>query len=134
MSQDTRNQIMELEDTFWRRMIAGHHSAAAQMLTQRSVLSGDRGALVITHDDYINLAKLTPESAQLKDFRLEDVDIVMPNDDVAVISYTALSVFNTNGQTHTQRSAVTTTWVRSSETWLAAAHTDTPLAEIPAPA
>ena len=66
---------------------------------------------------------------QLKSFLLDDVKVIFPAENVAVIAYTVTEEMEVEGKPLTMKAADATTWVRQDGEWMAALHTESLLGD-----
>lgn len=122
-------QIIDLEQEFWRTIMEKDTDASVAMLPDRSMVVGAQGAAVLTRDDYRRMAEQAEGSWKLKSFRLDDVSVMFPRADVAVIAYTVTEEMDVEDQSLTLKAADTTTWVREDGGWRACLHTESLLGD-----
>ncbi|MBK5571343.1 nuclear transport factor 2 family protein [Ensifer sp. SSB1] len=90
---------------------------------------GAQGAAVLTRDDYRRMAEQAENSWKLKSFRLDDVSVIFPREDVAVIAYTVTEEMDVDGEPLTLKAADATTWIRENGGWRASLHTESVLGD-----
>ena len=81
---------------------------------------------MLTRDDYRGMAR---QGDRLKSFSFDDVKVIFPAEDVAVIAYTVTEEMEIEGKPLTLKAADATTWVRQNGEWLAALHTESVLGD-----
>lgn len=119
-----RQEIIDLEQEFWRTIMDKDTEASVAMLPERSIVVGAQGASVLTRDDYRRMAEQAEGSWSLRSFRLDDVSVIFPREDVAVIAYTVTEEMEVEGQPLTLKAADATTWIRENGGWVAVLHTE----------
>jgi hypothetical protein len=124
MTKADEKKIIDLEQRFWRTMVDKDTEASVAMLPEESIVAGPQGAAVLTRDDFRSMARQGESLWQLKSFRLDDVRVIFPVEDVAVIAYTVTEEMEVEGKPLTLKAADATTWVRQDGEWLAALHTE----------
>ena len=124
MSGD-KQTIIDLETRFWQSMVDKDAKLAKSMIAQECLLTGPMGATKIDPDRYESLT----EEGQwtLRSFRLSDVDVIMPSDEVAVIAYKVHQKGEMKGKPMDMKCADSSTWVRAGKSWKCALHTETML-------
>lgn len=124
MSGD-KQTIIDLETRFWQSMVDKDAKLAKSMIAQECLLTGPMGATKIDPDRYESLT----EEGQwtLRSFRLSDVDVIMPSDEVAVIAYKVHQKGEMKGKPMDMKCADSSTWVRDGRAWKCALHTETML-------
>lgn len=128
------DSILELETKFWDAMKAKDADAAAQMIADPSMAVGPMGTVKMNPDIY---RKMTKEGDwALTSYRLDDVEVVFPNETTAIIGYKVHQKGELKGQPMDLHCADSTVWVRDGMDWKVALHSETILqpAKQPEPA
>ncbi|SFM83588.1 nuclear transport factor 2 family protein [Variovorax sp. OV329] len=128
--QDTAQQLIDLEKKFWQSMVAQDTDAALSLLDQQALMVSPHGMMKFDHAQYRQMAE--QGTMVLKDFDLADFEMLMPTQDLAILSYRvkqSMAPRGKDGQSKTEEMADTSTWVRKDDQWHCVAHTETPLAE-----
>ena len=105
-------------------MLEKDTETSVSMLVDTSVVAGAQGFSILSHDDYRGMAKQSEGMYELKSFKLGDMKVTFPSDDVAVVAYKAQAEMTVEGKPMTLEAADATTWVRKNGEWLAALHTE----------
>jgi hypothetical protein len=129
MSKKDEKTIIALENKFWQTMVDKDTDASVAMLADKSIVTGSQGLALLTHDDYRGMAAQGERLWTLKSFKLDDVKVTFPADDVAVIAYKVTEEMEVEGKPVTLKAADATTWVRKGSKWLAALHTESVLGD-----
>jgi Domain of unknown function (DUF4440) len=129
MAKNNEKTIIELETKFWQSIQDKNTDAAVAMLDDKSVVAGAQGLALLSHDDYRGMAKHGEKMWNLKSFKLDDVKVTFPIEDVAVIAYKVTEEMDVEGKPLILKAADTTTWVRKGGKWLAALHTESLLGD-----
>jgi hypothetical protein len=129
MARTDEQKIIDLEKKFWRTMVDKDIEGSVAMLAGESIVAGSQGTARLTHDDYRGMAKQGDSLWQLKSFQLDDLKVMFPSDDVAVIAYTVTEEMEVEGEPVTLKAADATTWIRQDGEWLAALHTESVLGD-----
>lgn len=129
MARKDEKAIIELETKFWQSMVDKDTDTSAAMLTEKSIVTGAQGLALLSRDDYRGMAKQGERLWKLKSFKLDDVKVTFPADNVAVIAYKVTEDMEVEGKPLTLTAADATTWVRKDDTWLAALHTESVLGD-----
>ena len=124
-----KQEIVELENRFWQSIVDDDIDASVALLDERSVVTGAQGVTTISHDKYRAMARQGGRTWVLKSFKLDDVQVSFPADDVAVIAYKVTEDMEVEGKPLTLKAADATTWVRKQGEWLAALHTESLLGD-----
>jgi hypothetical protein len=129
MAKKDAKSIIELETKFWQSMVDKDTDAAVAMLDDKSMVTGARGLALLSHNDYRGMAKQGESLWNLKSFKLDDVKVTFPAEDVALIAYKVTEEMEVEGKPLTLKAADATTWVRKGGKWLAALHTESLLGD-----
>ena len=129
MAQPDEQKIIDLEHKFWRAIVDKDVEGSIAMLAAESIVAGAQGAALLTHDDYRGMARQGDSLWQLKSFQLDDVKVMFPSDDVAVIAYLVTEEMEVEGKPLTLKAADATTWIRQDGEWVAALHTESVLGD-----
>lgn len=119
--------VIDLERRFWQSMVDDDTDTALELLAEPSMLVSGYGAMKFDHAAYRKMAE--NGSMKIRSYELSDVQVLFPNDDIAVATYRVKQVVQTKGQSKgvAQQMADSSTWVRSDGRWRCVMHTETPL-------
>jgi ketosteroid isomerase-like protein len=121
--------IEKLETRFWQSMVDKDPETAMTMIADQSLIAGPAGVMKITPKKY---GEMTREGDwTLKSFEFDDLEVVFPSDDVAVIAYKVRQKGDMKGEKMDLRCADTSTWVKQDGEWKCSAHTETILDHMP---
>ena len=109
------NEIEQLEQQFWQSMVDGKAGVATGMLTEPAVMVSGHGTMQFDHAGYEKMAR--DDRHKLVGFKLSDMNVMFPRDDVAVATYRAAQSVESNGKAATMEACESTTWVRLHEGW-----------------
>ncbi|MBT1159434.1 nuclear transport factor 2 family protein [Aminobacter anthyllidis] len=129
MTHSEEQKIIDLEQKFWSAMVDKDVEGSVAMLTEESIVAGAQGTALLRHDDYRGMARQGESLWQLKSFQLDNVKVMFPSQDVAVIAYTVTEEMEVEGEPVTLKAADATTWIRRNGEWLAALHTESVLGD-----
>ncbi|MBB3710347.1 hypothetical protein FHS67_006711 [Aminobacter aminovorans] len=129
MTHSEKQEIIDLEQKFWRAMVDKDVEGSVAMLAEESIVAGAQGTALLRHDDYRGMARQGESHWQLKSFQFDDVKVMFPSKDVAVIAYTVTEEMEVEGEALTLKAADATTWIRDDGSWLAALHTESVLGD-----
>ena len=121
MKQD-RRQIEELENAFWQSMVDDNPKLAAGMLAERALMVSGHGAMSFDPAGYLKMAN--DPSHKLLDYTLSDMDVLFPNEDVAIATYKADQLVEKDGKSMSMQVVDSSTWVRNGDGWKCVAHTE----------
>lgn len=110
MEQHDTQQIIDLECRFWRAMVDKDIEGSVAMLAEESIVAGAQGTMMLRHDDYRGMARQGDSQWQLKSFQLDDIKVMFPSKDVAVVAYTVTEEMEVEGKPLTLKAADATTW------------------------
>ena len=129
MAHPDERKIIDLEERFWNAMVDKDIEGSVAMLAKESIVAGAQGTALLRHDDYRGMARQGDSLWQLKSYQLDDVKVMFPAKDVAVIAYTVTEDMEVEGKPLTLKAADATTWIRQDGEWLAALHTESVLGD-----
>jgi hypothetical protein len=128
MQKPNSNELIDLENRFWRSIVDEDTDVALGMLDEPALMVSAHGAMKFDHATYRRMAE--QGSQVVKSFELSDVDVVFPNDDTAILTYhvkQAVAPRGEPGSATEQEMADTSTWVRKGGQWRCVMHTETPV-------
>ena len=131
--QQTAQTLIDLETRFWRSLVDEDIPTALAMLAEPSLMVSSHGAMKFDHAQYRKMAEQGP--MVLTDFKLGDIDVVFPTDDVAVLTYRVRQSVGKRGGKEpgsVEEMADSSTWVRKGDQWQCVMHTETPLEAVKA--
>lgn len=117
-----RRQIEELEYAFWQSMVDNNPKLAAGMLADRALMVSGHGTLSFDPAGYLKMAN--DPSHKLLDYTLSDMDVLFPNEDVAIATYKAEQLVEHDGKSTAMHVVDSSTWVRTDGDWKCVAHTE----------
>ena len=117
-----RQQIEQLENAFWQSMVDNQPKVATGMLADKALMVSGHGAMSFDHDGYTKMA--SDRSHKLVDFKLSDMDVLFPNDDVAIATYKVDQKVEHEGKPMMMKAVDSSTWIRQGEGWKCVAHTE----------
>ena len=126
--QKAAQTLIDLETRFWRSLVDEDVPAALSMLAEPSLMVSSHGAMRFDHAQYRKMAEQGPEV--LTDFKLGDIDVLFPTDDVAVLTYRVRQSVGKRGAKEpgsVEEMADSSTWVRKGDQWQCVMHTETAL-------
>ena len=117
-----QQEIEKLEQAFWQSMVDGKVEVATGMLTEPAVMVSGHGTHKFDHAAYEKMA--ADDSYRLVDFKLSDMDVVFPRDDLAIATYRASQSMEKAGRKLQMQAFDSSTWIRQREGWKCVAHTE----------
>jgi hypothetical protein len=123
MANATKDEILALEKSYWDAMKRKDGKRAAQLSGKIALTTGARGVASIPKD---KMGKMTEEGDwSLESYDFDDVEVVAPAPDVAIIAYTVTQNVTMNGKPQQFRAADSSTWIRGADGWECHAHSET---------
>lgn len=119
---DTKREIEQLEHAFWQSMVDNDPKVATGMLAERALMVSGHGAMAFDHAGYTKMAK--DPSHKLLDYSLSEMDVLCPNDDVAIATYKVDQQVEYDGKPMAMQAVDSSTWVRDGGNWKCVAHTE----------
>ena len=119
---DATREIETLERAFWQSMVDGDPTVATGMLAERALMVSGHGAMAFDHDGYTRMAN--DPSHKLLAFDLSHLEVLFPSDDVAIATYKVEQKVEYDGKPRTMQAVDSSTWVRGTDGWKCAAHTE----------
>jgi hypothetical protein len=124
-AKPTREDIIDLEKSYWDAMKAKDGKASAALSGATSIVSGARGVMSIPKS---KMGKMTEEGKwTLKSYAFDDIEVAMPTNDVAIIAYTVKQKVEMDGKPQEMHAADMSAWVRGPDGWECHAHSETML-------
>ena len=117
-----RSEIELLERQFWQSMLDRDVDAASALIAESFIVTGAQGVAVMNRDTFVKV--MADGQWTLHSFSFEDVEIVHPTKDVAVIGYRVRETVTVDGEKLTITCADASTWVRGPDGWLCVLHTE----------
>lgn len=119
---DAKREIERLEHAFWQSMVDNKPTIATGLLAERALMVSGHGAMAFDHAGYTRM-QLDP-SHKLIDFRLSDLDVLFPSDDVAIATYRIDQQVEYDGKQMQSQAVDSSTWLKSGSDWKCVAHTE----------
>ena len=118
-----KQQFIDLETRFWQSMKDKDPETAKTMIADPGLVVGPMGTIRMNPAKY---AEMTEEGQwTLKSFEMENIDVVLPNEDTAIVAYKVHQKGDMKGQPMDLKCADSTVWVRQGSDWKVALHTET---------
>lgn len=115
-------EIERLERNFWQSMVDRKPSVATGMITEPALMVSGNGPITFDRAEYTKMAN--NEQHRLVDYSLSDMNVLFPNDDVAIATYRAHQKMEVDGKPMEFDSVDSSTWVKVDGGWKCAAHTE----------
>jgi hypothetical protein len=119
----SKDEIVALEKEFWDAMKAKDGERASQLSGKLALTTSARGVARIPK---AKMGKMTEEGEwTLDSYEFDDVEVVAPTPDVAIIAYKVKQKVTMNGKKQELHAADTSTWIRGADGWECHAHSET---------
>ena len=127
MPTATKDEIIALEKDYWDAMKRKDGKRSSQLSGKVSLTTGARGVTSILKD---KMGKMTEEGDwTLESYKFEDVEVITPAPDVAIIAYKVTQKVTMGGKRQELQAADSSTWIRGADGWECHAHSETILQE-----
>ena len=126
--QASSKTLIDLENKFWQSMVDEDTDTALAMLNEPALMVSSHGAMKFDHAGYRQMAE--KGSMVLKSYQLSDIDVVLPADDTAILTYRVkqeVASRENGGKSTEQEMNDTSTWVKTRDGWKCVMHTETPV-------
>ena len=123
MATATKDEIVALEKEYWDAMKRKDGKRTAHLSGKLALTTGARGVARIPK---AKMGQMTEEGNwTLESYAFDDVEVVTPADDVAIIAYTVRQKVTMDGRQQELRAADASTWIRGANGWECHAHSET---------
>ena len=122
-SKPTKDDIIALETSYWDAMKSKDGAASAKLSGGTSLVTGANGVTSIAK---AKMGKMTEDGDwTLESYKFDDIHVVTPIPDVAIIAYTVTQNVTMKGKAQELRAADSSTWVRNADGWECHGHSET---------
>jgi ketosteroid isomerase-like protein len=115
-------ELLGLERQYWQAMKDKDVDAAMRLTDEECVVTGAQGVASVTREALAEM--LTKAPYVLHDFELKDPKVRELQDDVAILAYTIREELTVDGKDVQLDAADASTWIRRSDGWRCALHTE----------
>jgi hypothetical protein len=123
MATHTKDEIVALERDYWDAIKRKDEQRTAELSGTTALVTGARGVDSISK---AKMSKMTEEGDwTLDSYDFEDIEVVTPAPDVAIIAYTVKQKMAMKGKAQELRAADSSTWIRGPKGWECHAHSET---------
>lgn len=123
MAMATKEEIVSLEKDYWNAMKHKDGMSASKLSGKVTLTTGARG---VTSIPKAKMGKMTEDGKwTLESYEFDDVEVVIPSADVAIIAYTVKQSVTMDGKKQELRAADMSTWIRGTDGWECHAHSET---------
>ncbi len=125
--QTPSSTLVDLETKFWQSMVDHETDVALNLLYEPALMVSPQGVMKFDHAGYRQMAD--EGVMMVNSFELSDMEVVFPNDSMAILSYRVKQGVAPRGQVGTTEQEMndTSTWVKTGQGWRCAMHTETPI-------
>lgn len=122
-AKPTKEDIIALETSYWDAMKAKNGALTSQLSGATTLVTGAQGVTSITKSE---MGKMTEEGKwTLESYAFDDIKVMTPTPDVAVIAYTVNQKGMRDGRSQKICAADSSTWIRGADGWECHAHSET---------
>lgn len=122
MTKATKDEIIALEKDYWDAMKRKDGARTAQLSGKLSLTTSAHG---VTPIPKAKMGEMTEEGKwTLESYDFDDIEVITPAPDVAIIAYKVTQHVTMNGKKQTMRAADTSTWIRGADGWECHAHSE----------
>jgi ketosteroid isomerase-like protein len=119
----TRDEIIALEKDYWDAMKRKDGKRTAQLSGKLALTTSARG---VTSISKAKMGEMTEDGNwKLESYEFDDVEVVTPTPDVAIIAYKVKQKVTMDGKKQDLKAADISTWVRGPDGWECHAHSET---------
>ncbi len=127
MANAIKDEIIALEKEYWDAMKRKDGKRTSQLSGKVSLTTGARGVTCIPKD---KMGKMTQAGDwSLDAYSFDDVEVVTPAPDVAIIAYKVTQKVKMHGKPQEFQAADISTWIRGANGWECHAHSETILSD-----
>jgi hypothetical protein len=122
MAIATKEEIVSLEKDYWNAIKRKDGKRTSQLSGKVALTTSEHGVTTIPKS---KMGKMTEDGKwTLDSYELDDVEVVTPAEDVAIIAYTVKQSVTMDGKKLEKRAADTSTWIRGADGWECHAHSE----------
>ena len=122
MATATKDEIVSLEKDYWNAIKRKDGKRTSQLSGEVALTTGAHGVTTIPKE---KMGKMTEDGSwTLESYELDNVEVVIPSEDVAIIAYTVKQKVTMDGKQQELRAADTSTWIRGADGWECHAHSE----------
>ncbi|HTQ35904.1 MAG TPA: nuclear transport factor 2 family protein [Steroidobacteraceae bacterium] len=124
--ENAADTVRALERRFWESLAQQDTEAALELLSEPALMTSGHGSMQFDHATYRNM--LESGAMVLNSFELGHMNVLMPSDSAAILTYDVKQVVAKRGQQggNEQQMHDSSTWLRIGGRWKCVAHTETP--------
>ena len=115
-------EVLDLEKRYWEALKNNDMETALSLTDDPCIVTGAQGVMRLDHRTFREMMK-SPGWA-LHSFELNDLQVRLLGDDVAIVAYKVREELTVEGKPVTLDAADASTWVRRNGGWVCALHTE----------
>lgn len=121
-STTIEKELLGLERQFWQAM-KDHDVEAAMKLTDfPCILAGPQGVSRVDKKSFEKM--MSAATFEIDDFQLDDAEVRLIGDDVAVVAYKVHEDLTVDGKSISLDASDSSTWIRRDGRWVCALHSE----------
>jgi hypothetical protein len=124
-TQIGKDEILALETSYWDAIKHKNGTETAKLSGKNALVSSTQGVRNIPKDKMGAMTESGPLT--LNAHELDEVSVVTPAKDVAIIAYKAKQTMTMEGEKRDMTTAHISTWIMGAEGWECHAHSQTPV-------
>lgn len=121
-SRDVEQEILALEKRYWQALKENDVTTALQLTDFPCIITGPQGLGRVDEQTFMQMMNASPYS--IDDFELNDAQVRVLRDDVAVVAYKAHEELTVEGKPLTLDVTDSSTWIKRDGRWVCALHTE----------
>ena len=121
-AKPTKSEVIALETAYWDAMQAKDGDRTARMSGKTALVSGGQGVMSIPKAKMGEMTKTGDWT--LESYAFDNVEVITPTDDVAIIVYTVRQKVTMKGKPQELHAADSSTWIRGEDGWECHAHSE----------
>jgi uncharacterized protein (TIGR02246 family) len=121
-STTVEQELVELETQYWQAIKDNDPDAAMRLTDASCILTGAQGVSRVERQALAGMMRAPTYT--LHDFQLDDVQVQLLRDDVAVVAYKVRERLTVEGKPLALDAAEASVWVRRDRRWVCALHTE----------
>ena len=122
MQTAVKSELLDLEREYWQAMKDKDAETASRLTDYPCIVAGAHGVAAL--DEKTMSSMLNGASWSMDDFDLDDVQVRMLSDDIAILAYKVREKLTVEGEPVALEAADASVWVRRDGRWRCALHTE----------
>jgi uncharacterized protein (TIGR02246 family) len=121
-TETVEKELIALENQYWQAIKDKDVEAAIRLTDDPCIVTGAQGVGSIDRQTYTTMMETA--SWNLNEFELNDLQVRLLSDDVAIVAYRVKEELTVEGKPLTLEAADASTWIRRDGRWVCALHTE----------